>query len=68
MMGEGRFGAGSRSSWVTEAIEEGEMAVEDEQGAERTAEADATDVALQSAADVADDDDVVEAHIWRAQS
>jgi hypothetical protein len=45
------------------------MAVEDEQGAERTLEADATDVALQTAADVAlDDDDVVEAHVWRAQS
>ena len=68
MMGEGRFGAGSGSSWVTETIEEGEMAVEDEQGAKRTVEADATDVTPQAAADVADDDeDVVEAH-WRAQS
>jgi hypothetical protein len=43
------------------------MAVEDEQGAERKAEAEAKDLGLQSAADVDDDDDVVEAH-WRAQS
>ena len=44
------------------------MAVEDEQNAERTAEADAKDLTLQSAADLDDDDDVVEAHVWRAQS
>jgi len=42
------------------------MAVEDEQGTERTVEPDAQDMEPQSAADVADDD--VEAHVWRAQS
>jgi hypothetical protein len=54
---------------VTETIEEGHMAVEDEQGTEQTdeAEADATDVEPEGAAEAAADE-VVEAHIWRAQS
>jgi hypothetical protein len=49
---------------VTVAIEEVDMAVEDEQGSE--VEVDEEDVEAQST-HVADDDDV-EAHVWRAQS
>lgn len=43
------------------------MTVEDEQGTERTVEAEAADAELESA-DVTADDDDVEAHVWRAQS
>jgi hypothetical protein len=43
------------------------MAVEDEQGTEQKVE-DQADVELHSAPDVADDDDDVEAHVWRAQT
>ena len=52
---------------MTDAIEEGDMTFDGEQSTERTVEADATDVELESAADVVEDDDV-EAHVWRAQS
>jgi hypothetical protein len=52
---------------VTDAIEEGDMPVEDEEGTERAVESDASDAEPQSAAEAADDDDV-EAHVWRAQS
>ena len=52
---------------MTDAIEEDEMTVEDEQSVERTIEADGADAELESAADAAEDDDV-EAHVWRAQS
>lgn len=52
---------------MTDAIQEDDMPVEDEQGNEQTVEADAEDVELHSAPDVVDDDDV-EAHVWRAQS
>jgi len=52
---------------VTDVIEEENMAVEDEQGTEQTPEAAAADVEAQSVT-VADDDDDVEAHVWRAQS
>jgi hypothetical protein len=51
---------------VTDAIEEDDMAVEDEETFELTVEDDADDVELHSGSD-ADDDDV-EAHVWRAQS
>lgn len=54
---------------MTHATEEGNMAVEDKQETAQTAEEDSTDVELHSAPDVVDDDDdVVEAHTWRAQS
>jgi len=43
------------------------MTVEDEQGSEHTVETE-TDVEPESAAEVAADDDDVEAHVWRAQS
>ena len=52
---------------MTDAIEEGEMTVEDNEGTEQTVESDEADVELHSAPDVAADDDV-EAHVWRAQS
>ena len=42
------------------------MTVEDEQGTERTVEAEAVDAELESTDVTADDD--VEAHVWRAQS
>ena len=50
---------------MTDAIEESNMTVEDEQGNEGTAEP-GSDVEPESATDAADDD--VEAHVWRAQS
>jgi hypothetical protein len=51
---------------MTDASEEDEMAVEDEERIELTVDDDADDVELHAATD-ADDDDV-EAHVWRAQS
>ena len=65
----GRFRAVRGSSGATDAIKEGDMAVEDKQGSEQTVEADEADeadVELHATPDVADDD--VEAHVWRAQS
>lgn len=44
------------------------MAVEEEQGIERVVEPDVTVVEPEAAADVDADDDVVDAHVWRAQS
>ena len=50
-----------------DASEEADMTFEDEQSSELTIEADAAEVEPQAVADV-EDDDVVEAHTWRAQS
>ena len=50
-----------------DAIEEGEMAVEEKQGTEQVVEVEDADVELQATPGVADDDDV-EAHVWRSQS
>lgn len=53
---------------MTGESKEVDVAVEDKQETVQTVEADDTDVEVHSAADVGDDDDVVEAHTWRAQS
>lgn len=66
--GHGRFLVVRGSSGVTGESKEVDVAVEDKQETVQTVEADDTDVEVHSAADVGDDDDVVEAHTWRAQS
>ena len=53
---------------MTDAIEEDGMAVEEEQSTERVVEPDATVVEPEAVTDVDADDDVVDAHVWRAQS
>lgn len=63
--GQGRSRVARESSEVTDAIEEDGMAVEEEQGTEQAVET----TAVEAEQDVAeDDDDVVDAHVWRAQS
>jgi hypothetical protein len=52
---------------VTNAIEEDEVAIDEEKGTERAVDVEATEVDAQATPDVVDDDDV-EAHVWRAQS
>ena len=62
----GRFRAAPGSSRVTDAIEEDDMTIEDEQGTEQVVAVEEPDVDA-GATEVATDDDV-EAHVWRAQS
>lgn len=50
-----------------DANQEGDVAVDEDEGTEGVVDVDATDMDAQAAPDVADDDDV-EAHVWRAQS
>jgi hypothetical protein len=49
-----------------DAIEEGNMTVEDEEGIEQTVDAEESDVVDDATPELPDDD--VEAHVWRAQS
>ena len=64
--GQGRSRVARESSEVTDAIEEDGMAVEEEQGTEQAVEATAAEPEQADVED--DDDDVVDAHVWRAQS
>lgn len=64
---DGRSRGVRESSGKTDATEEGNMTIEDEEGIEQKVEAEESDVELHATPEVADDDDV-EAHVWRAQS
>jgi hypothetical protein len=63
---DGRSRGVRESSGKTDAIEEVDMTVEDEESTEQTVEAEQSDVELHATPELPDDD--VEAHVWRAQS
>jgi len=63
---DGRLCGVRESSGKTDAMEEGDMTVEDEERSEQTVEAEEAEVELHATPELPDDD--VEAHVWRAQS